>query len=77
MGLFKAKDLATDILEHFCRPTDHCFYCTEPLNTDEWIYWVGYGQQIWMHPACAKRLADHLNKDWADFKRLYPEKISI
>ena len=77
MGIFKSKDLAADILEHFHRPTDHCFYCNQPLDGDEWIFWISYGQQIWMHPGCAKRLSDHLNKDWEEFKRRYPEKIIV
>lgn len=79
MGLFKAKDLASSVGELF-RPTDACFYCAEPLHGDEWIFWGGNDEsntQIWMHPGCAKRLADNLNKDWEKFKRLHPEKLSV
>ncbi len=59
----------------FIHPTDRCFYCAEPLNGHSWIYWNGSdekNQQIWLHPACAKRLADHLNKDFT--KSLYANR---
>jgi hypothetical protein len=39
------------------------------LSGHLWIYWNGNdekGQQIWLHPWCAKRLADNLNKDFAN-----------
>jgi hypothetical protein len=53
----------------FLRTTDRCFFCGEPLSGHLWIYWNGNdekGQQIWLHPWCAKRLADNLNKDFAN-----------
>lgn len=78
MALFTSEKLGTEIGEAFHHPTDRCFYCGDPLTGDVWSYWSGIderGIQIWMHPACAKRLADHLNKDWEKFKRLHPEKL--
>ena len=56
----------------FLRATDQCFYCGSQLSGNEWIFWNGNdekGQQIWMHPDCAKRLSDHLNKDYANTRR--------
>lgn len=75
MGVFDSKDLGTLSGEHFHHPTDHCFYCADPLSGDQWIFWNGTGCQIWMHPDCAKRLSDQLNKDWENFKREHPEKV--
>lgn len=52
----------------FLRPTSRCFYCGQSLAGSLWIYWNGSdekGQQIWLHAACARRLADHLIKDHA------------
>ncbi len=75
MGLFTSEKLGTEIGEAFHHPTDHCFYCGDPLAGDVWIFWNGNESQIWMHPACAKRLADGLNKDWEKFKKQHPEKL--
>ncbi len=73
MGIFTANQLGTEAGEHFHHPTDKCFYCAEPLDCDRWIYWSGTETQIWMHPACAKRLADALNRDWREYQQRYPE----
>lgn len=76
MGLFNAKDFATEADGGFAQPTDTCFYCGEPLDGEDWIYWHGIAdkdQQIWMHPKCAKRLSDHLSKDWNRFVTNNPQ----
>lgn len=75
MGLFSAEHFKSRYADHFCNPTDKCWYCCEPLNGDDWIFWDGGYSQIWMHPECAKRLADNLNKDWDRFKHDHPEKL--
>lgn len=76
MGLSTPKQLSEH--EHFHRPTDLCFLCGGGLEGDVWVYWQGNderGVQIWMHPACAKVLGDHLHLDWMKFKREHPEKV--
>jgi hypothetical protein len=63
MALVSSDDLACELLA----PTHECFYCGNVLKGEAFIYWMGIderGQQIWMHPDCAKRLSDHLNKDY-------------
>jgi hypothetical protein len=75
MGLFNSKEFSDEVKGFFHRPTDHCFYCFEPLGDDVWIFWDGCGAQIWMHPACAKRLADALNKDWHQYHLKHPGKV--
>ncbi len=72
MGLFKTIDFQSEASEHFHHPTDDCFYCAEPLTGDTWIFWNGTEAQIWMHPACAGRLADALNKDWREYQLKHP-----
>jgi hypothetical protein len=73
MGIFDSKEFATEGGEHFHHPSDLCFYCSEPLTGDNWIFWNGSTGQIWMHPECAKRLADNLNKDWERYRREHPQ----
>ncbi len=76
MGLSTPDNL--EKYEHFHHPTDKCFYCSGPLDGDVWVFWNGNderGIQIWMHPGCAKLLADNLNRDWEMFKKLHPEKL--
>lgn len=75
MGIFDSKEFKTTAGEQFHHPTDLCFYCSATLTGDQWIFWNGPETQIWMHPECAKRLADNLNKDWDKFKRDHPEKL--
>ena len=75
MGLAKLSDLVTNIGECVYKPAEQCFYCADPLGGDVWIFWNGTDCQIWMHPACAKRLADNLNKDWERFKVVCPELL--
>jgi hypothetical protein len=48
----------------------YCFVCGDKL-TVPLIMWNGFdghsledGKQIWMHPNCAHRLSEHLEKDW-------------
>ena len=46
---------------HF-RPTDHCFFCGEPLG-DDLVMWQGCddrAQQVWLHRDCAKELGGRL-----------------
>jgi len=75
MGLAKLSDLVTNVGEYVYKPAEQCFYCAEPLGGDVWIFWNGTDGQIWLHPACAKRLADNLNKDWERFKVVCPELL--
>lgn len=78
MALCSTNDLATETGEAFLRPGDHCFHCGEPLAGDVWAYWQGAdeaGTQVWLHPTCAKRLADALNRDWLQFTAQHPEKL--
>lgn len=75
MGLFKSSEFATENCEVFHKPTDDCFLCGDKLTGGVWIYWQGFGAQVWLHPACAKRLGDHLCSDWEKFKRAHPELL--
>jgi hypothetical protein len=57
-GAFEAETV-------FMSPSDHCFYCGNPLG-DDLVYWRGSDEnstQIWMHPKCACELSQHLIKD--------------
>lgn len=76
MALFNKKQFEEEFAEAWIHPTDTCFYCGEVLTGETWIYWHGIAdkeQQIWLHPACAKRLSDHLDLDWNRFKKQNPQ----
>lgn len=67
MAFYSASHMHQPNTEVFHSPTDKCFYCGEPLMGSVWIYWQGASekeQQIWMHPACARVLGDHLLSDF-------------
>lgn len=68
MAVIKASEFEAMSYMWPYAPSDRCFFCGEHLTGDRWIVWQGNdekGQQIWLHNACAKRLADHLNIDFA------------
>jgi len=49
----------------WAHPTDHCFYCGEPLTGNEWVYWQGAderGIQIWLHIWCVVPFTNALRK---------------
>lgn len=66
MSLITSQTLS-DVDPCFMRATSRCFHCGEPLTSGVWIMWNGNdekGQQIWMHPECARDLATHLHGDY-------------
>lgn len=78
MSVFYSAQLKEENNEVFYKPTDRCFYCGETLGGDHWIVWQGlddHAAQIWMHPSCASRFADHLKSDFAKFTKQNPEQI--
>lgn len=70
MALATINKLTSDDGLVFLKPTDRCFYCSQQLGGTHLVYWQGTDEravQIWLHPECAKRMADHLVKDWHRF----------
>lgn len=61
---------------------DRCFTCNEPLRFPL-VYWAGCngetgrenGLQIWMHPACARKLGENLIRDALKAESTHEESI--
>jgi hypothetical protein len=75
MGLFNGIEFLEPHAEEFHHPSDDCFLCGEKLTGDVWIFWNGFGGEIWFHPSCAKRMGDCLCSDWEKFKKQYPQLV--
>ena len=61
------KETIGEVDPVFMRPTERCFYCGSHLGGEYWVMWQGAdetGVQIWLHPPCAKFLADTLGNDF-------------
>ena len=66
MGSLNKRGFDAGELANILRPTKYCFYCGDVMTGKNLVYWHGndeIGQEIWMHPKCARKLSIHLSKD--------------